>query len=332
MLQDTIKTLQGHLLADKSNRSDSSNDMMNMALQIATMISKQADPTPYMQMISKLNETVAGLQMERLQDQIASLKASQNPTPQQVASQNLSTMIDEFRKIQDLIGGGEPREARMPWWAGMIQSIAAPAAQIVTNITSAFMASRMPPGMTGMPMQAPMPPMQPQPGFPGPVGPMPAEPQPMQAQPAMTPMGPQFRDPRFGYPADGQPMQAQPQPQGPDELMVILVGVQGPLVGMLQEDKGGDDFADWFIGGYKERVYEELMQRADQVAGQMGAPRHAAILALLDSFPPLAQQLHQFPRSKVEQFAKEFSAFDGDAYDIKMERERNREEQEAERA
>lgn len=325
ILKGTIQTLQEQL--SKGNNNPSNADTLKIALQIAEMISKQSDPTPYMQMITKLNETVSGLQMERLNEKIEQLRSVQQPA--NGATQNLSQLIEEFKRIQDLVGGGEERSPRMPGWLTAVQALADPLSRIVGNLTQAFLVSRMPQGMGGIPM----PPASPPPGYaPPPSAPAPppaiaplAHVAPEAFAPAPAAAAPSYRDPRL-YPNQemyeqqqpAAPQQQQPQPAaGGDPHMMLLVSIAPAFLNQLRDGLGGDDLADWLVGGYGERVFADLITRAKST----GLPSHQALLMLIDSYPPLANELARENRADVERFVREFAEFDGEAYDRKRGRD-----------
>jgi hypothetical protein len=313
ILKETIQTLQEQL--SKGNGNQGSAEMMNVALQIAQVISKQSDPTAYMQIIAKLNETVAGLQLDRLNDKIESLRSVANPAGSPTSS--LKSLIEDFKSMQELMGDGAGgTTGKIPAWLPLVTSAMEPVSRMVGNITQAFIASRMQPTI----VQAPMQPAPPPAGYPAPP-PAPVNPTgPLPEAFAPAPVNPQpvYRDPRL-YPnqeiAADQPA-AAPVNQG-DPLLMLLVSIQAPFLNQLRDQLGGDDFADWFIGGFGERAYNDLLTRARST----GLPAHSAILAMLDSFPPIASELAKENKQDVERFVREFCEFDAGAYDAKRGRE-----------
>lgn len=80
------------------------------------------------------------------------------------------------------------------------------------------------------------------------------------------------------------------------ELSQLLTSISIPLQGHLSSpDATGTDFADWFIGGFGESTYNQIVEfGVDNVVGA------------LYSFQPTLQAIQQFPTEKVQGFVAEF--------------------------
>jgi hypothetical protein len=309
ILKDTIKTLQEGATGGGRAGGDATA-MLSIALEIADKISKANDATPYLNIISKLNESVMALKMEMLNEKIESLRQQPAPAPAPAAQGGvggLKGMIEDFRAIKDLMGdmGGDAAEAvsTATGWAGVVERGLPHIATLGQTLLQMYMASQMRgPGPAGMgqvpqptPMPQPMPQAPPQAPGPGPV---------LQMQPLPPAPAPILQ-------ANGTPQapSAAPAPDAQAILMNALNTIQVPLSNQLHDGLDGDDFADWFIGGFGEGIYRELTA--------YGA---AALTMGMYSFPPIATRIADLPREQVEKFVQEFCGFDGVEYDRKRER------------
>lgn len=99
--------------------------------------------------------------------------------------------------------------------------------------------------------------------------------------------------------------------------MNALNSIQVPISNSLHDSGEGDTFADWFIGGYGERIYQELVAYGE-----------GALVMGLYAFPPIATRIMDVPREQVEKFVHEFCTFDGEAFDRKIQAKMEREEKE----
>jgi hypothetical protein len=310
ILKDTIKTLQEGAGGGGRGGNDATA-MLGIALEIADKISKANDATPYLNIISKLNESVMALKMEMLNEKIESLRQPPAPAPAPAPAQSgvggLKGMIEDFRAIKDLMGdmGGDAAEAvsTATGWAGVVERGLPHIATLGQTLLQMYMASQMrgpgPAGMGQVPQPAPMPRPMPQtpPQAPG-LGPV------LQMQPL--PPAPAPVTQTNGTP---QAPGAAPTPDAQAILMNALNTIQVPLSNQLHDGLDGDDFADWFIGGFGEGIYRELTA--------YGA---AALTLGMYSFPPIATRIADLPREQVEKFVQEFCGFDGVEYDSKRER------------
>jgi hypothetical protein len=307
-LRDTISALQKSIEGG-SNRGNDATAMLGIALEIADKISKANDAKPYLDIISKLNESVMALKMEMLNEKIESLRQPPAPAPAPAAQGGvggLKGMIEDFRAIKELMGdmGGEAEVvSTATGWAGVVERGLPHIATLGQTLLQMYMASQMRgPGPTGMgqvpqptPMPQPMPQAPPQGPGPGPV---------LQMQPLPPAPAPILQ-------ANGTPQApgAAPAPDAQAILMNALNTIQVPLSNQLHDGLDGDDFADWFIGGFGEGIYRELTA--------YGA---AALTMGMYSFPPIASRIVDLPREQVEKFVQEFCGFDGVEYDRKRER------------
>lgn len=307
-LRDTIGALQKSIEGG-SNRGNDATAMLGIALEIADKISKANDAKPYLDIISKLNESVMALKMEMLNEKIESLRQPPAPVPAPAAQGGvggLKGMIEDFRAIKELMGdmGGEAEAvSTATGWAGVVERGLPHIATLGQTLLQMYMASQMRgPGPAGMgqvpqpmPMPQPMPQAPPQAPGPGPV---------LQMQPLPPAPAPILQ-------ANGAPQApgAAPAPDAQAILMNALNTIQVPLSNQLHDGLDGDDFADWFIGGFGEGIYRELTA--------YGA---AALTLGMYSFPPIASRIADLPREQVEKFVQEFCGFDGAEYDRKRER------------
>jgi hypothetical protein len=307
-LRDTISALQKSIEGG-SNRGNDATAMLGIALEIADKISKANDAKPYLDIISKLNESVMALKMEMLNEKIESLRQPPAPAPAptvQGGVGGLKGMIEDFRAIKELMGdmGGEAEVvSTATGWAGVVERGLPHIATLGQTLLQMYMASQMRgPGPVGMgqvpqptPMPQPMPQAPPQGPGPGPV---------LQMQPLPPAPAPILQ-------ANGTPQApgAAPAPDAQAILMNALNTIQVPLSNQLHDGLDGDDFADWFIGGFGEGIYRELT-----------AYGSAALTLGMYSFPPIASRIADLPREQVEKFVQEFCGFDGVEYDRKRER------------
>ena len=158
MLKDTIKTLR-----EGKGGGEDANSALTIALAIAEKISKASDPKPYLDIIAKLNESVMELKMEMLNQKIDAISKQANPAPAAPPPANntpmggLKSMIEDFRAIQELVGGGgaeEVAEKALPGWAGLIERGLPHISSLGQSLLGMYLASQnrtMPP----MPQQPP---------------------------------------------------------------------------------------------------------------------------------------------------------------------------------
>lgn len=314
MLKDTIKTLR------EGNGGGGNNDStLETALKIAVEIGKANNPAEYLKIIGEQNQAIVKLQMDRLNDKIESLtRANQAPTTPTAPSTpvgGLKEMVKDFKELRELMSDGADAAAETaPGVWGVVERVMPHLANLGGSLLQMYMASQMRPGtIPPMPpgMGMPMPPIQPQS--------QPQPPQPsnvVQMQPA-------------GLPAPQPPPTAQPNgtpgtPPAPGSapdsqaiLMNALNSIQVPISNSLHDSGEGDTFADWFIGGYGERIYQELVAYGE-----------GALMTGLYAFPPIATRITDVPREQVEKFVHEFCTFDGPSFDRKMQARMEREEKE----
>jgi hypothetical protein len=304
ILKDTIKTLQEGAAGGGRGGNDATA-MLTIALEIADKISKANDATPYLNIISKLNESVMALKMEMLNEKIESLRQPAAATAPAAAAPGLKSIIEDFMAVKELVGGlggdVETPTTKMPWWAGMLSEALPHISSMVQSGVGLYMASQARPMAGGMPNQPQMQP-QPQPA------PQPQQPQPqgqvLQMIPSPQPQPtPQAQQPN-GTPA---PMSATLPTDSTAILLHTINMIRVPFSNYLHDDSGGDVFADWFIGGYGEKIYNELK-----------AYKAEGLMLGLYSYPPMVAELSDVPREQVEKFVQEFCAFDEAAFDRKV--------------
>ncbi len=85
--------------------------------------------------------------------------------------------------------------------------------------------------------------------------------------------------------------------QSPDPIYTLLSSIAMPLLNNLQVNGTGTDFADWFIGGYGQQMYEDVMQLGPDTLFQA-----------INTFPPIATHpiYVQVPVEQVQAFVTEF--------------------------
>lgn len=112
----------------------------------------------------------------------------------------------------------------------------------------------------------------------------------------------------------GRVVQMQPHPQNPyappnpnpvppppsssqDPIYQLLSSISVPLLNSLQVGGTGTDFADWFIGGYGEAVFEEVAKLGPDM-----------LLTAISTFPPISQNgiFVQADPAYVRAFVAEF--------------------------
>lgn len=295
MLKDTIKTLQEQFKAAHGGSGDASA-MLGLALEIADKISKANNPEPYLALINKLNDTVMSLKMEALDHKIEQLKAqapvaTTNPVQSGVSS--LKSTIEDFKAIKELFGdlGGEAAEdaitAKMPWWAQALTSALPVVEKVGMGLLQAYMMSQAAQarGAEGQPNASPQPNFNPMPiGAPSPT-PAPA---PMPGN--VLPMVPSAIDPAVKQQA----------------FTNLVMSVAVPLTNCILGGESGEDFANWFIGGYGEQIYNEVLEYGEPM-----------MVMAMTTFPPVAQRLTGIPVPQIEKFVHEFAMFDEEEYDKK---------------
>ena len=82
-----------------------------------------------------------------------------------------------------------------------------------------------------------------------------------------------------------------------DPIYALLSSITVPLLNNLQVDGTGSDFADWFVGGYGQQVYDEVAQLGPDMLFQA-----------ISTFPPIITNpiYTQTPTEKVQAFITEF--------------------------
>jgi len=313
LLRDAIKTMQDTLSTGRNNGPDTA-EMLKVAMDLADKMSRTHDASPYVDAIMRLNETVAALKAELASRQVTA--QTQQATNGGVSG--IKSMVEDLRAVKDLMsdlsgGDGEVEVAKMPWWAGMLSSVMPHLATTAQSLFSMYMLSQQraagvpvpqpgaSPGFSGVPQQP-----QPQPA-PGNVI---AMPMPLAA-PGSTDYGTGTAPPPANGAINGNPAPASAPAPGtglsPLALQILSV-IQLPLRNQLRDGLSGADFADWFIGGFGEQVYNTLIGFAEPVI----------VSAIYAS--PVAQQITDIPREQVEKFVHEFCTFNPEEYD-RMRRE-----------
>ena len=280
MLKDTIKTLQEQFKAAHGGSGDASA-MLGLALEIADKISKANNPEPYLALINKLNDTVMSLKMEALDHKIEQLKAqapvaTTNPVQSSVSS--FKSTIEDFKAIKELFGdlGGEAAEdaitAKMPWWAQALTNVMPVVEKVGMGLLNAYMMSQM--RGAGQPAA---PGTIPQPNF---------NPAPTTTPPPsnVIPMQPAGLNPAPPTPA-AEPSTFTPE-QRQQAFTNLVMSVAIPLTNCVLANESGDDFANWFIGGYGEEIYNEVCGYGEPM-----------MVMAMTTFPPVAQRLNGHPRA-----------------------------------
>lgn len=119
-------------------------------------------------------------------------------------------------------------------------------------------------------------------------------PQPQQIQaPPMQWNGPTRPQQQFGP----QPVPSPASAPAQDPIYALLSSITIPLLNNLQVNGTGTDFADWFIGGYGQDVYDDVSQLGPDTLFQA-----------VSTFPPITSNpiYAQTPVEQVQKFITEF--------------------------
>jgi hypothetical protein len=121
------------------------------------------------------------------------------------------------------------------------------------------------------------------------------QPQPQIAAPPMNWNGPGVapRSTQFGP----QPVPSPTTSPAEDPIYQLLSSITIPLLNNLQVNGTGTDFADWFVGGYGQQVYEEVAQLGPDT-----------LFAAISTFPPINTHpiYGTIATEKVKEFVTEF--------------------------
>lgn len=306
-LRGSMTALREMIANGRGGNNDASS-MLELSMRMASQLTQANDPTKYLEMIGKLNETVSKLQMDRMEDRLKDLSdrlerghnsgggpAGDPPGPNKATG--LAGLMEELRSVKGFIeevGGGkrgDVEEAAAPAWMTAIAGVAPHLASIVGNVVQAYALSKVQPGMMPPPPQAPAPVPQP------------------------TTMPSQMPAPGMGPVAVPDPALAAPtMPPGmSDPITTLLFQIQIPLVNYIEDGQSGEDFAFWFQNSFGEPLYYRLIEYGPK---SLAIPAEQAVMLGLENFPPIKIKLDQigFTGEALQKFVQEFVGFDRAAY------------------
>lgn len=119
------------------------------------------------------------------------------------------------------------------------------------------------------------------------------QPQQQIQAPPMQWNGPGVRSTQFGP----QPVPSPASAPDTDPIYQLLQSITIPLLNNLQVNGTGTDFADWFVGGYGQAVYEDVVQLGPET-----------LFTAISTFPPINTNpiYGQVPVERVREFVTEF--------------------------
>lgn len=295
--------------ADAQTPQVATESPLSIALQIVELMkggagAGDAEVISLRAQMDKLRDDQVSILREELKSLREARTASSSTNPFDYMKSGMEALRGMKSTIDEITGGTEKEtpnvveeaaeSAGVPKW---VTQIAMPLIGQVAQAAQGFFAMRaaqnMPPGQyppgyppqpTGSPQQPGFPPQQypPQqwngPGYP-----------PQQQPQATSAPGPQLVQARHPL-ATLDPAQFTP------ELTQLLHAITIPLqMHLTDEDANGTTFADWFMGGFPENTYNQIVQFGPD-----------GVIAALYSFPPTLQVVQQFPVDKVQAFVAEF--------------------------
>ena len=294
---DQIKQIQE--ASGGGNKGQDVESLFRLALDLADKMG--AGKNGASEEVRELRAEISRLQNERIESLNASMRRLEdrisNPTPSAgpfatlkegvSAIKEFVSVADEIRGtgkeanpvedvVDDLAGAGGPK------WLRYLPHVAT----IATVAKDIFLSTRQQPQMM------PQPQVQ--------VNQFPSTQFPSTHPPgAGMPQGPQLVPRPMALPMP-QP-QAQPQPQAhglPPDVTALLDAIRIPLINYISEQYSGEDFADWFVGGFGLARFRDIVLFGED-----------ALLTSLYSYPPVAQNLAVFSQERVKEFVREFVSF-----------------------
>lgn len=282
VVMDAMRRMQ-EFQAESGGKAMDPVAMMEMVAGLIEKLAPKADDSMKVELTEMRRELAdaRNQQMRDLQEEIRELRKNPVQAQQQGGLASLKETLEtlrEFRKMDEEMNPAkeaieETADELAPKWLRPILPIALPLLQGLAGMLLA-------PNRPGVPQMAnPQPQQQPSP-FPQIQGP-----QPVQQQ---QPMQPQ--------------QQAQPQQPPPaDPFMPVISMIAPGLVNHLKEGKSGVEFAEWFMDGYGESGYDEIVANFPDTV----------ILGKLYEHPGLGPQLQQqFPQEQVTEFVRQFMHHD----------------------
>lgn len=285
---------------DSQTAATPTESPLSLALQIVELMkggsgSGDAEVIALRAQIDKLRDD----QVSILRDELKALReariTSSSTNPFDYMKSGMEALRGMKTTIDEITGGEEKtpnvveeaaESAGVPKW---VTQIAMPLVGQIAQAAQGFFAMRaaqnggypQAPGQPGQPgFPPPEQPAYPPPGWNGP-GP--------QQHPMAPAPGPQLVQARHPL-ATLDPAQFTP------ELTQLLYAIVIPLqLHLTDEECNGTTFADWFMGGFPEETYNQVVQFGPE-----------GVTAALYSFPPTGQVVQQFPVEHVQAFVAEF--------------------------
>ena len=296
LAMDTVTRVLSRVneLTQANNQVQPQADPMEMISQVLRLIKEiQPKTTGESEELKMLRQELADArnqQLGALLDEVKELrKANAQAQATQVAAAAPKSIVEQIREAKELIeevtGGKDDDDAgnladEAPRWLRPILPVALP---VLGMIAQRYLGIGGP--IPGMPN--PQPQYQPQPQqTPSMFPQIPASPQPQQMQPQTQPQ-PVQNGP--------QPVQ-QPVPTPIDQVTQVITLIAPGIKTHLTEGKSGAEFAGWFMDGFGEDGYDEIVNNFDA----------EMVRAALYSHPGLGSALQQFPAQQVEKFVVEF--------------------------
>lgn len=289
VVMDAMRRMQ-EFQSEQGGKNTDPVAMMEMVAGLIEKLAPKADDSLKTELAEMRRELAdaRNQQMRDLQEEIRELRKNPVQAQQQGGLASLKETLEtlrEFRKMDEEMNPAkeaieETAEELAPKWLRPILPIALPLLQGLAGMLLA-------PNRPGVPQMANPQPQQPSP-FPQIQGPQPVQQQQQPMQQQRQPMQ--------------QPMQQQQQPPPPtDPFMPVISMIAPGLVNHLKEGKSGVEFAEWFMDGYGESGYDEIVANFPDTV----------ILGKLYEHPGLGPQLQQqFPQEQVMEFVRQFMHHD----------------------
>jgi hypothetical protein len=277
---------------------------LTAVMQLVQMLMERTGGTnPEVQALREQVEQMRQQQMQDLREEIRDMKAKAAGggggvgavpgSPFTYFKDGIAAMKEMKDAVDGFSGGGggllgEAAEAApVPGWLGIVDRLSGPITSLLNNGIQAYAAYQMRmAAAAGAPM--PMPP-----GMPG-NAPQPA---PAPAPVTVIPMQPAHQVPQT---AGALGPVAVPNPEV--TMRELLPAIAVPLINYLEAPElNGEDFADWFIGGFGEKTFRGVVSQGQE-----------AFMTAVAAYPQLQARLAAFPPERVMQFSQEFMTFDPD--------------------
>jgi hypothetical protein len=314
---DFAQQTQSKMMDDMRSRESSGNvdpmDQLNRVLDLVGKLQGGGGSNAHSDEVVELRRQVSQMQADR----IAALEArlNQAPTTNPAATpfgsvkEGLQAMKEMKSVIDDISGNaatGGAKEAveesaadLAPKWLRPFIPVLVPA---IGALAEGFFRSRMP---AAAPLQ--MQPTQAAPVYQPPTqaAPIPSNvtvmPTPNGGLPAASPAATPLTTETYGLP----PQVAQ-----------LLGDIRVPLLNHLNHGMSGARFSDWFIGGFGEPVYKQVIQFGTD-----------GLVTAMYAFAPIGQNLAAFQRENVRAFVDDFIDPDYEAMEKEIAEENRRAEE-----